>query len=131
MSGIERIAKERNRQIEEEGRSLEDDLQYTNGELALAGASYAIAEDHRLHYRDETIPVAWPWSDEWWKPSPHNRIRELEKAGALLAAEIDRLEALESIRQRNSSLSHCPIERHNDAPSIRCQWCNEIWNSRT
>lgn len=33
----------------------------------------------------------WPWSDEKWNPEPDNRIRELAKAGALIAAEIDRL----------------------------------------
>jgi hypothetical protein len=47
----------------------------------------------------------WPekWSSEWWKPmswelqkaAPRvSRIRELVKAGALIAAEIDRLQRL-------------------------------------
>jgi hypothetical protein len=39
--------------------------------------------------------VAWPWDKGWWKPTPDNRIRELEKAGALIAAEIDRLQRME------------------------------------
>lgn len=34
-----------------------------------------------------------PWDAEWWKPSA-DPIRNLEKAGALLAAGIDRLIAL-------------------------------------
>ena len=34
----------------------------------------------------------WPWDLEWFKPSPYDRIRELVKAGALIAAEIDRLQ---------------------------------------
>jgi len=41
----------------------------------------------------------FPWDKSWWKPLDTNpnqmtvedRIRHLEKAGALLAAEIDRL----------------------------------------
>ena len=33
----------------------------------------------------------WPWSDKWWKPSD-DPVRNLVKAGALLAAEIDRLQ---------------------------------------
>jgi hypothetical protein len=38
----------------------------------------------------------WPWADTWYSPSPDNRIHELEKAGALIAAEIDRLLRLEN-----------------------------------
>jgi hypothetical protein len=34
----------------------------------------------------------WPFYCVQFKPSPDNRIRELEKAGALIAAEIDRLQ---------------------------------------
>jgi len=33
----------------------------------------------------------WPWGSEWWKPSK-DPIRDLVKAGALIAAEIDRLQ---------------------------------------
>ena len=29
---------------------------------------------------------------EWWNPTPENRIRELQKAWVLIAAEIDRLQ---------------------------------------
>lgn len=36
----------------------------------------------------------FPFSSVWWKPSPENRIKELAKAGALIAAEIDRLQRL-------------------------------------
>lgn len=40
---------------------------------------------------DASVPTDWPWDDEWWKPVPDDRVRELTKAGALIAAEIDRL----------------------------------------
>ena len=33
----------------------------------------------------------WPWNGSYWKPTPDDRIKELTKAGALIAAEIDRL----------------------------------------
>jgi hypothetical protein len=47
---------------------------------------------------DPRLPDVWPWEPEWWKPkwTPQagrdGRIRELVVAGALLAAEIDRLQ---------------------------------------
>jgi hypothetical protein len=37
------------------------------------------------------IKHAVPWGESWWKPTPEDRVRELVKAGALIAAEIDRL----------------------------------------
>jgi hypothetical protein len=33
----------------------------------------------------------WPWSPDWFKPSP-DPIRDLVKVGALAAAEIDRIQ---------------------------------------
>ena len=36
-------------------------------------------------------PYLWPWRPSWWKPTPDDRVRELVKTGALIAAEIDRL----------------------------------------
>ena len=33
----------------------------------------------------------WPWDKSYNKRHKHNRIRQLEIAGALIAAEIDRL----------------------------------------
>lgn len=85
-TGIELIAEERQRQIEEEGWTLEHDKQWKHGELAEAAACYASLLD-----RPSTdIEEVWPFDMTWWKPS-QDRIRELQKAGALIAAEIDRL----------------------------------------
>ena len=91
MNGSERIAAERQRQIEEEGWTPEHDAEYTNGELAGAAIAYTIAT---LIPNDRGEPEWWPWDSDWWKPSD-DPIRNLEKAGALLAAEIDRLERQE------------------------------------
>jgi len=102
-SGIELIAEERQRQISEEGWTPEHDATHDVGELAMAASCYAMIHEYRP---EKLAPLGWPWSDEWWKPSfirdssgniiqpPHLRIRELQKAGALIAAEIDRLQAL-------------------------------------
>ncbi len=36
------------------------------------------------------VPFRWPWSSKWWKPK--DRRRDLVRAGALIVAEIKRLE---------------------------------------
>ena len=91
-TGIEIIAEERQRQVEIEGWNAEHDMQANrDGWLARAGACYALPED----WRDPVwIPDQWPWEHKWWKPTPNDRVRELAKAGALIAAEIDRLNNL-------------------------------------
>ncbi len=99
-TGVELIAKERERQIKEEGWSSEHDSVYFNNELVLAAISYALPESMRekktitLDVYDEKetdIPIYFSWQDKWWKPTPEDRTRELVKAGALIAAEIDRI----------------------------------------
>jgi len=93
-TGIELIAAERQRQIEVEGFTAEkDDLSGSN-QFALAAACYALPERTRNSlwmFDKPLIWHLWPWLMEYWKPTPDNRIQELTKAGALIAAEIDRL----------------------------------------
>ena len=36
---------------------------------------------------------SWPWDFKWWKPSD-DPVKDLIKAGALIAAEIDRLQSI-------------------------------------
>lgn len=86
--GVELIAAERRRQIEAEGWTKEHDEQHRNGELALAAAAYAVPD----HLADIQMYL-WPWGPEWYKP--RDRLRNLVRAGALIAAEIDRLLSLE------------------------------------
>lgn len=88
-SGVELIAAERQRQITEEGWTPEHDGLHARGQLAEAAACYAMTDFHRGC--GGVVPEWWPWSDEYWKPCPDDRVRELVKAGALIAAEIDRL----------------------------------------
>lgn len=91
-TGIELIAEERQRQIEEEGWTPEHDDEHTTGEIAIAGATYAMRPIiNEVMLKDDGIPHLWPWDGNWYKPTPENRVRELQKAGALIAAEIDRL----------------------------------------
>lgn len=82
--GIAEVVKERIRQVEGEGWTPEHDDQWINGELILAAISYAMQSILLAGAR-----ALWPWSGKWWKPgSPQ---RDQVKAGALIAAEIDRL----------------------------------------
>ena len=84
------IAAERRRQIEAEGWTLEHDDQHANGELAAAAVCYAVPPDMR-DPRPGAIPDIWPFAARCWKPTPDDRVRELVKAGTLIAAEIERL----------------------------------------
>ena len=82
-TGVDLIADERRRQVDEEGYTAEHDAEHTD-DLALAAVSYAMPWRIR-GYR----PVLWPWDWRFWKPTPDDRVRELVKAGALIAAAID------------------------------------------
>lgn len=87
-TGVDLITAERTRQIQEEGWTDEHDDKYTNESLSIAAACYALPTFLRF-----SIMHLWPWDRKWFKPSI-DRIRELTKAGALIAAEIDRLKRL-------------------------------------
>lgn len=93
-TGADLIAEERLRQMTKEGWTAEHDDGHRPDEMALAAACYAIPDGYRHEtgpLRRGNAPWLWPWETHWWKPSPRNRIRELAKAGALIAAEIDLL----------------------------------------
>jgi len=100
--GAALIAAERARQVAAEGWTPEHDDQHIAGELALAAASYALPLGIRglLNWqatgRMGGPPTTWPGKHWEWKPSG-DRIRELIKAGALIAAEIDRLQRIRSV----------------------------------
>lgn len=87
------IVAERRRQIEAEGWTPDHDLDHKRGELARAGAAYAIhAPSHVIASKSSGIfqlaLSAWPWDRSWWKPTDFRR--DLVKAGALILAELDR-----------------------------------------
>lgn len=115
-SGVELIAKERTRQIEEEGWTEEhDDKLHTRGQLALAACCYAapmqLYEAKKIGSPAYMFDDPWPWdmsydkrhrckaSDRGVRAMPvdytnKERLDLLVKAGALIAAEIDRLNRL-------------------------------------
>jgi hypothetical protein len=89
--GAQQITAERERQITEEGWTDAVDDRYTRGQLIDGGLSYIHAAINTGHSCLNNPPRTWRWDAKWWKPS-RCRIRNLVKAGALIAAEIDRLE---------------------------------------
>jgi hypothetical protein len=119
LNGVLRIAKERDRQIAKEGWTAEHDDEHEDGELALVAALYAtpIKLYHGEFHGPNEMRFKDPWPNTWahiWDKRPYyatsgfirenkslpigRRIRQLEKAGALIAAEIDRLQRVASKR---------------------------------
>lgn len=104
-TGAELIADERARQVSKEGWDATHDAEShgtadTEGDLAMAAAAYCVlckVEDGHLSPfgdpgdRTEYMTLGmklWPWSSKEIKPRGH--MRNLIRAGALIAAEIDR-----------------------------------------
>lgn len=83
-NGVELIAAERERQTP--GENIDA------GELIEGAIAYAVAAHDQV--TGATIPdhppYTWPWADEEWHPGA-DAVANLVKAGALIAAEIDRL----------------------------------------
>ena len=96
-SGAIMILDERDRQITQEGFGFDHDDAQKDGQLAKAAESYLCIVCCPDEEGDENGKVRpqydWPWSKADWKPS-NNPIRNLVKAGALIAAEIDRLQRI-------------------------------------
>ena len=91
--GIRRIADERARQVNRLGWTPEHDThEHQNGDLALVAAYYTLAT---IDYPDPPLVTEFPWSNDarpdGREPTFSERVRLLEKAGALIAAELDRL----------------------------------------
>lgn len=93
-TAAEDVLAERQRQISAEGWAPEHDDAHDNHELAIAAACYAapgskdgfpVCERPR-----NAILRFWPWSRNAWKST--TRRRDLVKAGALILAEIERLD---------------------------------------
>jgi hypothetical protein len=86
MNGLELIAAERQRQILKKGFSAERDDTYVSEELVYAA----------MHYAEPSGALDQPlWPASWGSCAAKDdadRIAHLMKAGALIAAEIDRLQ---------------------------------------
>lgn len=115
--GAALIAAERERQITAEGWTPEHDDAHPYGALAAAGACYALL---CTRWKDSSIlgesltSILWPWDREWWKPAQYpdppytprvhtdKKVKDLVRAGVLIAAEIDRLLREETAKETNA-----------------------------
>lgn len=91
------VLAERFRQVSEEGFTPEKDDAYVQGELARAAGCYALGPklvpiDGRC--AESARPAWWPWDRAWWKPK--GRRADLVRAGALIIAEIERMDREEA-----------------------------------
>ena len=91
------ILDERRRQTQAEGASNEADDQYGNAQLARAAAAYAL-DTAACTYVDPksrdwiagSARALWPWDASTYNPKAARR--NLVRAGALIIAEIERLD---------------------------------------
>lgn len=80
------VIAERQRQQSVEGWTPEHDDQYGKSQLLWASSCYLLNTIQPFN----RIPMDWPWDSSWWKPT--NSRRDLVKAGALILAEIERID---------------------------------------
>ena len=99
------VLAERQRQISAEGWTPSHDDTHKNNEMAFAAACYAFhsaaasweLEDCGTEYDSHPAPKNWPWEPEWWKPKSARA--DLVRAGALILAELERIDRAADIRE--------------------------------
>ena len=96
IDGAERIKIERYRQKSDEGYTEEHDKQHSSTVLLAGALSYLFAALGKDVDEDQGRSI-WPWGEEEFKPS--TQLRDMEKAGALIAAAIDR--HIQAVREKN------------------------------
>ncbi|WP_352474201.1 hypothetical protein [Citrobacter koseri] len=80
------VIAERQRQKAVEGWTSEHDDKYGKSQLLWASSCYVLNTIQPFN----RIPMDWPWAPEWWKPTGPRR--DLVKAGALILAELERID---------------------------------------
>lgn len=101
MEGIELIAKERLEQIEKHGRTRTDDYELNyQGQLSFAASCLAFDEIEDWDARHEP-PIDWNL-EAWQKMHDKPHKERLIIAGALIAAELERL-ALAELKEEKAN----------------------------
>jgi hypothetical protein len=92
-AALQLIAQERAEQLTREGWTSAHDDEHAAGELAQAAAVYAYTAAHQAMGDTGPFsadPTLWPWEPGTYKPK--DQLRNLVRAGALIVAEIERLQ---------------------------------------
>ncbi len=100
---IKDIEDERARQISAEGWTPAHDDTHDKFEMSRAAACYAMIAAYPNvagAFFANLILNIWPWDKKWWKPV--NSRRDLVKAGALIVAEIERLDRVKGTQNEQS-----------------------------
>lgn len=119
------VLAERQRQISAEGWTPQHDDGYSGGEMAQAAAVYAIFGGHEGRVgRNSVLPgiaqQLWPWNWDWFKP--RGQRRDLERAAALLIAEMERLDrAAAKAEMHLRETAGDPFEVNSEAAAIAAE----------
>lgn len=96
QNAIEEIYRERRRQVDSKGWTPEHDDGHDAGEIARAAAAYALPPATGLgdNWLNQYALDIWPFHPDGFRHK--DRRRDLIRAGALIVAEIERLDRLAS-----------------------------------
>lgn len=98
---IKEIENERNRQVSKLGWTPEHDAQdHSDGALAKAASIYADPSPRMLNGPEINKPDGWP-ND--WDYKPKSRRENLMRAGALIVAEVERLDRASQLNESQGS----------------------------
>jgi hypothetical protein len=129
-TGTELIRQERERQVKVEGWSAAHDDGHVLGELARAAACYAIAgvwevKSRQMGTIQNMLGWIWPatWDTKWWKP--RGNVANLVRAGALIAAEIDRLRRIQERERVKKVVAAALAEGFGPLAINRIKWALE------
>ncbi|AJO81744.1 hypothetical protein TO66_16160 [Pseudomonas sp. MRSN 12121] len=100
-ASLQSVLAERIRQIQIHCFYPEQDEEFVDGDLAIAAACYAteaFVQATETEGAMRIVPESWPWMAVTWRPKDQRR--NLVKAGALILAEIDRLDRAAASAQK-------------------------------
>jgi hypothetical protein len=87
---------ERQRQVTDEGWSFKHDDYHADGALSAAAACYLLHGNSRNPFKQDWFPF-WPW-DNGYIQKPKSTRRNLVRAGAMILAEIERIDRKEALK---------------------------------